>query len=310
LSETLLELQNVVVLRHTEPTGFFGLWGAKPVRALDGVSLTLHRGETLGIMGGSGGGKTTLAETATLRRQADRGRILFEGRDVTGARGSERTKLMRRLQMIRQDARESLEMDKTVRKQLTDRMKEYGLPDIEGRIGRALEQVELGAEFADRTPVEMSGGQQQRVAIARALALNPVLVAGDEPVSGVDPLLQRDLLAMMGRVQKQQNLAYLLISQDPKTISRLAHKVAILDRGRLYEVAPRERIFTEAKHPYSRLFLNLDKGDLPPEEDLVGRTFAGCPWAGQCALATERCRTEAPALREVAPGHAVACHEV
>jgi peptide/nickel transport system ATP-binding protein len=310
MNEPLVELQNVTVMRHTEPTGFFGLWGAKPVRALDGVSLTLRRGETLGVMGGTGGGKTTLAEAATLRRPVDRGRVLFEGRDVTGAKGGGRSKLIRRLQMIRQDARESLEMDKTVRKQFAERMKEYGLPDVEGRIARALEQVELPAEYADRTPQEMSGGQQQRIAIARALALNPVMVAADEPVSGVDPQLQRDMLAMMARLQQQQNLAYLLISQDPRTISRLAHQVAILDRGRLYEVAPTERIFAEAKHPYSRLFLNLEQGALPPEEDMVGRTFAGCPWAGHCQLATERCRKEAPALREIAPGHMAACHEI
>ncbi|HLN63925.1 MAG TPA: ABC transporter ATP-binding protein [Symbiobacteriaceae bacterium] len=310
MNDTLVELQNVLVLRHTDPTGLFGLWGAKPVRALDGVSLTLRRGETLGIMGGAGGGKTTLAETVTMRRQPDRGRILFEGKDVTKAGGNDRKKLQRRLQMIRQDARESLEMDRTVRKQLEERMREYGLPDAEGRMRRAITAVELPEEFLDRTPVEMSGGQQQRVAIARALALGPILVAADEPVSGVDPQLQRDLLNMLDQVQKQQNLAYLLISHERRTISRLAHRVAVLDRGHLYELSATERVFSEAKHPYSRLFLGIERGELPFEEDLTGRTFTGCPFAEHCPAATERCRAAKPALREVAEGHFVACHEV
>lgn len=310
MSDTLLELQHVVSLRHTDPTGLFGLWGAKPVRALDGVSLTLRRGETLGIMGGAGGGKTTLAEVATLRRQADRGKVLLEGRDVTKVGGSERTRLIRRLQMIRQDARESLDMEKSVRKQLTDKMKESGIGEGEARIRRALEQVELPAEFMERTPREMSGGQQQRIAIARALSLNPIMIAADEPVSGVDPHLQRDLLNLLEKVQQQQNLAYLIISQERRTIKRLAHRVGILDAGRLYEVGPADKLFAEARHPYTRLFLGLEQGDLPFEEDRAGRTIAGCPFAGHCPAAADRCRTEAPALREMGPGHHAACHVI
>ena len=308
MNETLLELQNIVTERHTEATGFFGLWGARSVRALDGISLSLRRGETLGIMGGSGSGKTTLAETATLRRAPDRGRILFEGRDVTKTRGGDRDKLQRRLQMIRQDARESLEMDQTVAKQFGDRMKQYGLPDADSRIRRALELVELPEEYAGRTPVQMSGGQQQRVAIARALALNPVLVAADEPVSGVDPQLQRDLLTMLERVQKQQNLSYLIISHERRTIGRLAHRVAMLDSGRLHEVGPTEQMLTEAKHPYSRLFLGLEPGEMPFEEDRVGKLFQGCPFAANCPVTSERCRTETPVMREVGPEHFAACH--
>lgn len=308
MTEPLLHLQDVIALRHTEPTGFFGLWGAKPVRALDGVSLTLSRGETLGIMGGSGAGKSTLAEVATLRRAPDRGRVVVQGEDAAKLKKDERRKLQRRLQMIRQDARETLEMDRTVRKQLQDELRQQNLTDAEARIARALEQVGLPAEFMERTPAEMSGGQQQRIAIARALAMGPIMVAADEPVSGVDPHLQLEILRLMEQVQKQQNLAYLLISQDRRVISRLAHRTAILDAGRLYELGPTEQLFTEAKHPYSRLFLGHDAGALPAEEDAVGRVVAGCPFAAHCPVAVERCRQEAPVLREVAPGHAAACH--
>lgn len=306
--EPLLHVQDVISLRHTERTGFFGLWGAKPVRALDGVSLTLSRGETLGIMGGSGGGKSTLAEVATLRRAPDRGRVLVQGQDPAKLSKDERRKLQRRLQMIRQDARETLEMERTVGNQLQEQLRKSNLPDAESRIARALEQVGLPAAFMDRTPEEMSGGQQQRVAIARALALGPMLVAADEPVSGVDPHLQLEILRLMEQVQQQQNLAWLLISQDRRVISRLAHRTAVMDAGRLYELGPTERLFTEAKHPYSRLFLGHDHGVLPAEEDLAGRAIAGCPFAAHCPAAVERCRQERPALREVAPGHTAACH--
>ena len=310
MTEPLLHLQDVIALRHTEPTGFFGLWGAKPVRALDGVSLTLSRGETLGVMGGSGGGKSTLGEVATLRRAPDRGRVIIQGQDAAKLKKDDRRKLQRRLQMIRQDARETLELERTVRKQLQDQLRQQNLPDPDARIARALEQVGLPAAFLERTPQEMSGGQQQRLAIARALVLGPIMIVADEPVSGVDPHLQLELLRLMEQVQQQQNLAYLLISQDRRVISRLAHRTAILNAGRLYELGPTDQLFTAARHPYSRLFLGHDAGALPAEEDLVGRVIAGCPFAVHCPAAVERCRQEAPVLREVAPGHAAACHVI
>lgn len=310
MNETLLEIRDVVVLRHTDPTGPLGLWGAKPVRAVDGVSLTLRRGETLGIMGGSGAGKTTLAETAALRRPYDRGRITFSGQDVGKLGGDAKRKAQRRLQMIRQDARESLELDRTIRKQLGEQIRRVGLPDAEDRLTRALEQVELPAGFLDRTPLEMSGGQQQRIAIARALALRPLMIAADEPVSGVDPRLQQELMRLLLRVQREQNLAYLVISQSLPVIRKLAHRTAIMHAGRLFEVGPTDRLLAAAAHPYSQRFLGPASDMLPPEDDRAGRVIPGCPWAAHCPLATDRCATERPALREIAPGHAVACHAV
>jgi len=306
VSEKLLELDDIVLSIRTDPTGPFGLWGAKPVRVLDGVSLTLHKGETLGIMGGSGAGKTVLAETATIRRAPDRGRILFQGDDV---RKLDRKRTQRRLLMVRQDARETLEMDKPVRRQLQEKVREYGLPDGEARIERALGQVGLEpAQFLDRTPNEMSGGQQQRLAIARALVLNPLMLALDEPVSGVDPQLQLELLRLFERIQREQGTAYLLISQDQRVISRLAHRLAVMHAGKLFELGPTAQVLGDAKHPYSRLFLGHEPGAIPPEEDMVGRVYQGCPWAAHCPKATERCKGESPSLREIAPGHTVACH--
>mgnify|MGYP000844146110 CR=1 FL=1 len=308
MSETLLALEDIVVLHRTDPTGPFGLWGAKPVRAVDGVSFTLAKGETLGLMGGSGAGKTTLAEAATLRRPIERGRILVEGED---ARRLDRKRVRRRLQMVRQDPRDSLEMNQTTRKQLLELMRTYDLPDGEARIRRALEQVELPPEeFLDRTPQQMSGGQQQRVAIARALSLNPQLIALDEPVSGVDPQLQRELLRLLADAQRKQSIAYLLISQDLKVIRCLAHRLGIMYAGRLVELGPAERVLAEPRHPFSQRFLGRDTSPLPPEEDLAGRVWQGCPWAPHCPAATDRCRQERPPMREVAPNHLVACTEI
>ncbi len=309
MSERLLELQNAVVLRHTDPTGLFGLWGAKPVRALDGVSLTLFRGETLGVMGSSGAGKSTLADVVTLRRPLERGRILFEGQDVARMKGSERRRLQRRLQIVKQDPWETLQMDVTVRKQFKEALRKHELSDADARIEQALAQVELPpSEFLDRTPTQMSGGQVQRVAIARALALNPVLIALDEPVSGVDPHLQLELIRLLQRVQRERALTYLLISQDPRTISRMAHRTAIFHAGRLFEIASTQDLLMESRHPYSRVFLGHEKTPLPPEEDRAGRVIAGCPWAEHCGLVSERCRKEMPELREIEPDRLAACH--
>lgn len=306
MAETILKLDDVVVLRRTDPTGPFGLWGARPVRAVDGVSLSIARGETLGLMGGSGAGKTTLAEAATLRRPVDRGSVSVQGRDV---RRLDRRQARRRLQMVRQDPRESLVMEQTVRAQLGHLIRIHNLPDGEARIRRALEQVGLPpAEFLERTPREMSGGQQQRLAIARALVLNPLLVALDEPVAGVDPQLQQELLRLLARVQQERGTAYLLISQDVRVISRLAHRIGVMHLGRLCEIGPAEQVLLEPRHPFSRRFLGREEGPLPPDEDTAGRVFSGCPWADHCPAAVEKCTKERPVAREIAPGHLAACH--
>ncbi|HEY8346744.1 MAG TPA: ATP-binding cassette domain-containing protein [Symbiobacteriaceae bacterium] len=311
MENLLLELRDAVVLRHTDPTGPLGLWGAKPVRAVDGVSLSLRRGETLGIIGGGGAGKSTLAEAVTLRRPLDRGRLLIEGRDVTNIRGDERRRLQRRLGLIRQDARDSLDLEQTVRRQFSELLRRQGMPVSDDRLAVALERVELPPEFLDRTPLEMSGGEQQRVAIARALLTRPVLVAADEPVAGVDPRLKDVLIRLFQRVQRESNMSYLVISQEFLVIRRMAHRVAVMHEGRLYEIGPVDRIFGEAKHPYSRFFLGLDPApSVPPEEDRAGREIRGCPWAAYCPVAGQRCRQERPVLAELSPGHAVACHAV
>lgn len=305
-TESLMTLQQVLVLRHTEPSGLFGIWGKKPVRALDGLSLTLQKGETLGIIGGSGGGKSTLAEVVTLRRPIDRGRILFNGEDVSKLKGDEKRRLQKRLRLIPQNPTESLNMEETVQKQLTELLKRNEIPDPASRISKALGQVELDDSFLGRTPREMSGGQQQRLALARALMLNPLVIAADEPLSGVDPRLQTELIGLLKRLQHEQGFALLMISQDLRVLSRLADRVAVLHAGHLYEMGPKDLVLGESRHPYSRSFLGLG-APMPPEEDMVGKVYQGCPWAPYCESASTACATK-PALVEVGAGHQVACH--
>jgi peptide/nickel transport system ATP-binding protein len=307
MTEIYMSLEQVLVLRHTDPTGLFGLWGQKAVRALDGVSLTLQKGETLGIIGGSGGGKTTLAEVVTLRRPIDRGRIIVNGQDVSKLRGDEKKKLQKRLRLIPQNPTDALKMEESVERQLTELLKRNEIPDPAGRIRKALAQVELNDSFLGRTPQEMSGGQQQRLAIARALMLNPHLIAADEPLSGVDPRLQTELGALLKRLQQEQGFAMLLISQDLRVLSRLADRVAVLHAGHLFEVAPKDLALGAARHPYSRRFLGQG-APLPAEEDLAGKVYQGCPWAPHCESATTACTKERPPLAAVASGHLVACH--
>lgn len=301
-----MTLQQVLVLRHTEPTGLFGIWGKKPVRALDGISLSLRKGETLGIIGGSGGGKSTLAEVVTLRRPVDRGKILYAGQEISKLKGDEKRRLQKRLRLIPQNPTESLNMEETVEKQLTELLKRHEIPDPVGRISKALAQVELDDSFLKRTPREMSGGQQQRLAIARALMLNPLVIAADEPLSGVDPRLQTELINLLKRLQREQGFALLLISQDLRVLSRLADRVAVLHAGHLYEVGSKDQVLGESRHPYSRRFLGLGS-PMPAEEDMVGKVYQGCPWAPYCEHASAAC-TAKPALAEVGEGHQVACH--
>jgi ABC-type glutathione transport system ATPase component len=306
MSEALLTLQQVVVLRHTEPSGLFGLWGKKPVRALDGLSLTLQKGGTVGIVGGSGGGKSTLAEVVTLRRPIDRGRILFNGQDVSKLKGDEKRRLQKRLRLIPQNPTEVLKMEETVERQLTELLKRNEIPDPACRIAKALAQVELDSSFLSRTPREMSGGQQQRLAIARALMLNPLVIAADEPLAGVDPRLQGELSNLLKRLQQEQGFAMLLISQDMRLLARMADRVAVLHAGHLYEAGPTEQVLGASRHPYSRRFLGQG-APMPPEEDMAGKVYQGCPWAPYCEHASPACATK-PTLAEVAPGHQVACH--
>jgi peptide/nickel transport system ATP-binding protein len=308
MGDTFYELQEVMLLRHTEPTGLFGLWGAKPVRAVDGVTLRLGRGDSLGVIGSSGSGKTSLLEAMALRRPIDRGRMLLEGREIQRARGDERRRLQRRLQMIHQDAREGLVMDRPIRKQLLDRLKQAGLPDGETRVAQAMEQVELDAGLGARYAGELSGGEQQRAAIAKALLFRPHFIAADEPVSGVDPHLKRSLLGLLEQIRRTEGTTYVIASQDLAVIRRLTERTAVMHQGRLFEWGPTEQVLGDARHPFSRRFIGIEEGERPDEEDLAGRTPIGCPWAGQCPLVSETCRQEVPALREIESGHAVACH--
>lgn len=308
MGDYLLQLENVVVDRRTEPTGMLGLWGRKPIRALDGVNLGIKKGETLAVIGGSGAGKSTLLQAATLRIPADRGRIRLNGHDMTRASGDTRRKALRRMPIIAQDPREGLQMDRPVGKQLVHTLKQAGLNDGERRISDAFARVGLtGLEH--RAPRELSGGQIQRAVLAAAIAANPAVLACDEPFSGVDQRLQDELCDLIRQLQREKQVGVLLVSHNLRLVHKMADRVAVLYRGHVFETGTPDQILGEPKHPYSTAFLRRSSGLLPPEDDPIV-VHAGCPWFPHCKISSARCRTQAPVLREVEEGRSAACHEL
>jgi peptide/nickel transport system ATP-binding protein len=308
VTQYLLELKDVTVIRRTQPSGLLGLWGRRPIRALGGVGLGVAKGETLGIIGGSGAGQSTLLQVATLRLPADRGQIFINGHDMTKAGGEVRRKAMRRMPVISQDPREDLKSDRPVARQIIDELRQAGLGDADRRCAEAFATVGLTG-LEGRIPRELSGGQVQRAVIARALACNPAVIACDEPFSGVDLRLQEELADILLGVQQTKGVSILLVSHNLHLIRRMSRRVAVMHRGVLFEEGEPDVILGEPKHPYSTNFLRRSQGPLPAEEDPT-IVLGGCPWFAHCSISAARCRQEMPTLRTLEDGRRAACHEL
>jgi len=296
------------------------------VRAVDGVSFHIDRGETLSLVGESGCGKTTTARCILRALAPTAGQILFRSGDgavidVATLPKSRLRPLRRQMQMIFQDPFSSLNPRRT----LLDNISE---PLVVNRIGTRQERVErvaellrlvgLRPEFMRRFPHAFSGGQRQRVGIARALALSPSLVVADEPVSALDVSVQAQILNLMLDLQAELRLTYLFVAHDLSVVKHVSDRVAVMYVGRIVEVAPTERLFTAPRHPYTEALLSaVPKPDprlraqrivLEGEVADAANPPAGCHFHPRCRYAVERCGTEAPQLAEVEPGHVVSCH--
>ena len=320
---TLLQMRDVEVCFSLKRSGLF----AKPplLRAVDGVSLSVRKGQTMGIVGESGSGKTTLVLAVARLVQVTGGQIDMNGVDLLGLSGEALRNERRNKQFIFQDPYSSLNprlrAEKIVREPL-DRLNIGSIRSRDDRVRELFEQVGLRRDQLRLFPHQFSGGQRQRIGIARAIASNPSLVICDEPVSALDVGVQAQILNLLRRLQEQLGLTYVFISHDLGVIQHMCDDIAVMYMGKIVEQADRESLFNDPKHPYTRALLSAVPSADPNRRNRERRiTIAGdppnpinlppgCRFASRCPLAEERCRVDTPQLRDVAQTHRVACHLV
>jgi oligopeptide/dipeptide ABC transporter ATP-binding protein len=290
-------------------------------RAVDGVSLRIGPGETLGLVGESGCGKSTLGRCIARLYRPTAGMIRFQGQDITGMGGRSLRPMRQNIQMIFQDPMESLNARHTVGDILEEPFVVQRMGDRawrNKRVAELLNIVGLPARSVTRYPFEFSGGQRQRIGIARAIALNPKLVICDEPVSALDVSIQSQILNLLVDLQQEFNLSYLFIAHDLAVVKHVSDRVAIMYLGKIIETADSETIYRDARHPYTQSLISAipvpDPHHQPSRQILQGDVPSpinpptGCHFHPRCPIAEARCQQQEPALRELGAAHLGACH--
>ncbi len=316
----LLEIRGLVK-RFPLRKGLFSRVSAH-VHAVDGVSFHIGPGETLGLVGESGCGKSTAGKTLLKLLEPDSGSIILDGEEITGYDRKRMAPVRRDLQIVFQDPYSSINPRMTAGSYVGEPLRIHGIArgaELRVRVRELFGQVGLRPDQTSRYPHEFSGGQRQRLAIARALSLEPKLIVADEPVSALDVSIQAQVINLFRELQRELDLAYLFIAHDIGVVEHISHRVAVMYLGKLVEVADCATMFASSRHPYTEALLSavpipnprarrerrlLLRGDVPSPINPP----SGCRFHTRCPLAEPRCSQEAPALTERSPGHLVACH--
>ncbi|MET9272432.1 ABC transporter ATP-binding protein [Kribbella sp. NPDC003557] len=317
------------LLNLKDVTKHFGLRGvpwqkAQAVRAVDGVSLVVHKGETVGLVGESGSGKSTLARVATRLLDPTRGRVEIGGQDVTKVKGRRLRPIRRRIQMVFQDPQASLNPRQSVGTILSTPFRAQGIRPTRAQLVELLEQVGLAEEHLQRYPHEFSGGQRQRIGIARALSVKPDLLVCDEPVSALDVSVQAQVLNLLADLRDELGLSYVLVAHDLAVVRQVADRIAVMYLGTIVEEGPAAQVYGAPAHPYTKALLSavpvpepgavreriVLTGDVPTPVDPP----SGCPFRTRCYKAEDVCATKRPVLEPVdgntepGAGHRAACY--
>jgi oligopeptide transport system ATP-binding protein len=295
------------------------------VHAVDGITFDIHKGETFGLVGESGCGKSTAGRTILQLYRPTAGKVYFDGVDLTAVKGEALRQMRRRMQMIFQDPYASLNPRMTVSEIISEPLHVHGStkPDkVRERVNELLQIVRLSPDFAPRYPHEFSGGQRQRIGVARALALNPEFIVCDEPISALDVSIQAQVINLLQELQEQFGLTYLFIAHDLSMVRHISSRVAVMYLGVIVELSTVNNLYTDPLHPYTQALLSAVPVPDPVVEEQRHRIIlegdvpspvnppSGCRFRTRCPLAAEICKIEKPAWREVLSEHWVACHMV
>jgi oligopeptide transport system ATP-binding protein len=306
-------------------SGFIFSRETAAVKAVDGLDFNIYKGETLGLVGESGCGKTTTGRTILQLHQATEGSIKFRDTELVGLKGKALREMRRQMQIIFQDPYASLNPRMTIQRIVAEPLLVHGIGDDRSRrkrVAELLERVGLNPYFADRYPHEFSGGQRQRIGVARALALEPEFIVCDEPISALDVSIQAQVVNLLQELQRELGLTYLFIAHDLSMVRHICDRVAVMYLGKIVELADSEELYTNPLHPYTQALLSavpvpdpdveakrqriILKGDLPSPANPPH----GCNFNTRCPVAVDVCFQLEPELIEVLPDHWVACHRV
>lgn len=323
MNETSALVRVVDLKKHF--TSSIGLFSRKQVvvKAVDGITFDIYQGETLGLVGESGCGKSTTGRTILQLHQSTSGQVFFHDKELTHISKEELRQLRTKMQMIFQDPYASLNPRHPVGKIIAEPLVIHRVMDREElheRVAELLSLVSLEPAYARRFPHEFSGGQRQRIMIARALALNPDFIVCDEPISALDVSIQAQVVNLLQSLQEQLGLTYLFIAHDLSMVKHISHRIAVMYLGKIMELSPSSVLFEAPLHPYTQCLISAVPIPNPRLEEgrrkviLVGEPPSpanpprGCPFHPRCPIAREICRLEPPVFKEINPAHFVACH--